>query len=77
MSKEKNSLIGSESKLLDKGAVPRITQEIYFTMSEQGKITKVNAKLTMLEFSKKLEELNKCYELFDNIDRAIEEEINK
>ena len=77
MSKEKNSLIGSESKLLDKGAVPRITQEIYFTMNEQGQNTKVNAKLTMLEFSKKLEELNKCYELFDNIDRAIEEEINK
>jgi len=65
-----------EAKSLDKGAIPRITQEVYFTVRKDGK-TQLNAELTIAEFFEKLDEIKKCYDIFENIDRAIEEEFNK
>lgn len=65
-----------KSKTLDKGAIPRITQEIYYKASPDGSL-KVNAKLTMQEFEKKLLDLQKSKELFYNINKAIDDEINK
>ena len=64
------------SKTLDKGAISRITQEVYYIASSDGNVI-VNAELTIREFEKKILDLQKSKELFYNIDRAIEEEINK
>ena len=41
---------------LNKGAIPRLTQEIYFTCGSGGS-KKVNRELTLKEFDKKLGEL--------------------
>ena len=41
---------------LNKGAIPRLTQEIYFTCSSDGS-KKLNRQLTLKEFDKKLGEL--------------------
>jgi|TARA_X000001382_G_scaffold130454_1_gene125361 hypothetical protein len=65
-----------KSKTLDKGAIPRITQEIYYEASTDGSL-KVNAQLCISEFMEKLNSVDENNKLFDNIDKAIEEEINK
>lgn len=43
-------------KKLNKGAVPRLTQEIFFTATPDGMV-KINRKLTLKEFDKNLGEL--------------------
>jgi hypothetical protein len=42
--------------ILDKGGVPRITQEIYYTCSSNGS-KQVNIELTLKRFKDKLEKL--------------------
>jgi len=63
-------------RILDKGAVSRITQEVYYVSSSDGNVI-LNAKLTMQEFEKKLLDLQKSKELFYNLDKAIDEELSK
>ena len=41
---------------LNKGAIPRLTQEIYFKCSSNGS-KKINRQLTLREFDKKLGKL--------------------
>ena len=41
---------------MNKGAIPRLTQEIYFKCSSDGS-KKINRQLTLKEFDKKLGEL--------------------
>tara|TARA_R110002110_G_scaffold139855_6_gene326733 strand:- start:528 stop:689 length:162 start_codon:yes stop_codon:yes gene_type:complete len=47
---------------LNKGAIPRLTQEIYFTCGSGGS-KKVNRELTLKEFDKKIVELTKTMEI--------------
>jgi len=64
------------SKTLDKGAIPRITQEIYYTCSSDG-TSIINAELCIDEFLDKLKALQISHELFFNLDKAIEKELGK
>jgi hypothetical protein len=43
--------------ILNKGAIPRITQEIYYTTSSDGS-KEVNVKLTLIEFKERLDKIN-------------------
>ena len=65
-----------KSKTLDKGAIPRITQEIYYEASPDGSLT-VNTQLCIKEFIEKLNSVDENNKLFCNIDKAIEKEFNK
>jgi hypothetical protein len=47
---------------LNKGAVPRLTQEIYFKCSSNGS-KKINRQLTLKSFDKKLGELMQSTEI--------------
>ncbi len=60
----------------DKRDVQKIVQEVYFRENSDGNIT-IDTELCKSEFLEKLYAIEKKYELFFNIDRAIEEEINK
>lgn len=41
------------NKVYDKGAIPRITQEVFYISNSKGEV-KINRALTLKEFDKKL-----------------------
>jgi len=51
----------SISKILNKGAIPRLTQEVYFSTTSNG-AKKINRKLTLKHFDSKLGELMQTME---------------
>ena len=57
---------------MDKGAIPRVTQELYFKCDPSGN-KKLNKELTLKEFNKKLEDI----ENEPDDDRVSEEEGNE
>tara|TARA_R110002051_G_scaffold202268_1_gene268961 strand:- start:4269 stop:4478 length:210 start_codon:yes stop_codon:yes gene_type:complete len=58
------------SNTLEKGAIPRLVQEVYFTSNSKGEVM-INQKLTIQEFRKQLNELqNKEYDKIE--DNAID-----
>lgn len=59
------------SNTLEKGAIPRLIQEVYFTCNERGDV-KINQKLTIKEFTEQLRELqNREYNKIE--DQAIDD----
>ena len=57
---------------LSKGAIPRLTQEVYFHVNEKGQ-TMINQKLTIHEFVTRLKELqNQEYDEFEIEDKIMD-----
>lgn len=57
---------------LSKGAIPRLSQEVYFHVNEQGQ-TMINRKLTIREFIERLNQLqNQEYEEFEIEDKVFD-----
>jgi hypothetical protein len=61
-----------EKPKLSKGAIPRLTQEVYFHANKKGQIM-INQKLTIHEFITRLKELqNQEYDEFEIEDRVMD-----
>ncbi len=57
---------------LSKGAIPRLSQEVYFHVNERGQ-TMINRKLTIREFIERLNQLqNQEYEEFEIEDKVFD-----
>ena len=57
---------------LSKGAIPRLSQEVYFHVNERGQ-TMINRKLTIKEFIERLNQLqNQEYEEFEIEDKVFD-----
>jgi len=61
-----------EKPKLSKGAIPRLTQEVYFYANTKGQVM-INQKLTIKEFTERLNELqNQEYEEFEIEDKIFD-----
>jgi len=57
---------------LSKGAIPRLSQEVYFHVNKRGQ-TMINRKLTIREFIERLNQLqNQEYEEFEIEDKVFD-----
>ena len=66
-----SEIIVDEAKL-SKGAIPRLTQEVYFHVNNKGQV-KINQKLTIHEFVTRLKELqNQEYDDFEIEDKVMD-----
>ena len=66
-----SEIIVDEAKL-SKGAIPRLTQEVYFHVNNKGQV-KINQELTIHEFVTRLKELqNQEYDEFEIEDRIMD-----